>query len=571
MKKSFSGILLGLFLTGCASLPPPQPVVDVEILDTPMEPVIYRAGEFNRESLFELLKAEMTGQLGQYEEALDIYLNQARLSRDPAIAERAMRIAQFLRDKDATIHAAIIWSEVSPGNIEPSYIASTLLLQGQQFEEALPLLERILQDQDADIAQLISSQSESFTPEMALRYLGLLDQISKSQPHRIDLTIARSLLYRQAGDDGMAIRLLDESLEEAPHEPQLVLFKSEIYRLQGRYQEGFVLVSMALNEHPEDRRLQIQYAQMLLLNGELESAESAITELIKTYPDDRQLQLFLALLLLDNDQLDSSRELLEELLQSPRPDSRVHYYLGQIAQMQEDPEQAIQHYLRIPPGDSYLQSRAQILMLLDTPDQYQRIKSLMSGEIKRHTDYQIDLTALYAEWLERNRHPDEAIERLTLTLEQHPDEIRLLYARAMLLETIDPEQMLQDLYHAYELDPNNPTLQNALGYTLTVHTDQYDTAFELITAALAQRPDDAAILDSMGWVLFKRGEHEEALLYLERAYDIFPDPEVAGHLVQVLWALERFDEARTLLHDNLNEYPDNRHLMEAAEYIGDPQ
>ncbi|WP_409524850.1 tetratricopeptide repeat protein [Nitrincola sp. MINF-07-Sa-05] len=570
MKKSLSGILLGLFLTGCASLPPPQPVADAEILDTPMDPVIYRTGEFNRESLFELLSAEMAGQLGQYEKSLDIYLRQTRLSRDPVIAERATRIAQFLRNHDATIHAAILWSEISPENLEPSYIASTLLLQGQQFEEALPLLERILRDPDADVAQLISSQSENFTPEMALRYLGLLDQISESQPHRADLTIARSMLYRQIGDDGMAIRLLDEGLKLSPQDPQLVLFKSEIYRLQGRFEEGFVLVSMALSEHPEDRRLQIQYAQMLLLNGELESADSAITELIKTYPDDRQLQLYLALLLLDNEQYDSSRELLEELLQSPRPDSRVHYYLGQIAELQEDPEQAIQHYLRIPPGESYLQSRAQVLMLLDSPDRYLRIKNLMTEEIRRHTEYQIDLSSLYAEWLQRNGYPEEAIEHLTLTLNQHPDEIRLLYARAMLLDTVDPEQMLQDLYHAYELDPNNPTLQNALGYTLTVHTDQYDTAYELITAALAQRPDDSAILDSMGWVLFKMGELEDALLYLERAYDMFPDPEVVGHMVQVLWSLERHDEARALLNNNLNEYPDNHHLLEAAEYIGDP-
>jgi Flp pilus assembly protein TadD len=111
-------------------------------------------------------------------------------------------------------------------------------------------------------------------------------------------------------------------------------------------------------------------------------------------------------------------------------------------------------------------------------------------------------------------------------------------------------------------------VQNALGYTLTIYTDRLDEAHMLISRALEQQPDDAATLDSMGWVLHKLGRHGEARHFLQQAYDIYPDPEVGGHLVQVLWALGERQAAQALLDAQLQQHPDNEHLLDAANMIG---
>ena len=71
----------------------------------------------------------------------------------------------------------------------------------------------------------------------------------------------------------------------------------------------------------------------------------------------------------------------------------------------------------------------------------------------------------------------------------------------------------------------------------------------------------------MGWVLFNMGQYQEALTHLQRAYDMFPDAEVAAHLGEVLWALGRQDEARTIWREADAQQPGNRHLRAVRDRL----
>ncbi|MDH3432082.1 MAG: tetratricopeptide repeat protein, partial [Gammaproteobacteria bacterium] len=113
--------------------------------------------------------------------------------------------------------------------------------------------------------------------------------------------------------------------------------------------------------------------------------------------------------------------------------------------------------------------------------------------------------------------------------------------------------------------PESSVTLNALGYTLADRTDEYRDAEKFIRKALKYDPDSAAIIDSLGWVLHKRGKHEEALEQLERAYKAFPDHEVAAHLVEVLVVLEREDEALELLVAAELENPQSDLLSDVRE------
>jgi Flp pilus assembly protein TadD len=138
----------------------------------------------------------------------------------------------------------------------------------------------------------------------------------------------------------------------------------------------------------------------------------------------------------------------------------------------------------------------------------------------------------------------------------------------MLTDPEQSQQMISDLRRALVLSPDNPMLQNALGYTLTLYTDELEEAHALISRALAQQPEDAAILDSMGWVLHRLGRNEEALHFLQQAHSRYPEPEVTAHLVQVLWALDQQQRATELLLQALEQQPNDSHLLEAADMIG---
>jgi tetratricopeptide (TPR) repeat protein len=80
-------------------------------------------------------------------------------------------------------------------------------------------------------------------------------------------------------------------------------------------------------------------------------------------------------------------------------------------------------------------------------------------------------------------------------------------------------------------------------------------------------PDSPAIIDSMGWVLFKLGDYAGALDYLERAYRLFDDPEVAAHLVDTHWALGQRDAALELLNTALAEAPNDPHLQDVKQRL----
>jgi tetratricopeptide (TPR) repeat protein len=100
---------------------------------------------------------------------------------------------------------------------------------------------------------------------------------------------------------------------------------------------------------------------------------------------------------------------------------------------------------------------------------------------------------------------------------------------------------------------------------LADRTEQFGEAEKLIRKALAMQPDSPAIIDSLGWVLFKLGQHEEALTELQRAYEQMNDHEVASHIIDVLAALERKDDALEFLETAEKKDPDSELLKDVRE------
>jgi Tfp pilus assembly protein PilF len=163
---------------------------------------------------------------------------------------------------------------------------------------------------------------------------------------------------------------------------------------------------------------------------------------------------------------------------------------------------------------------------------------------------------------------DAADDLLGEGLRKYPDDVSLRYAQALLYQEQGRLRRAASALEALVADsPDDAGLLNALGYLLTDELDRHDEAFGYIERALNLEPDNAAIIDSMGWVLFHLGDHEAALDYLQRAYELFPDPEVAAHIVDVYWALGDEAEAHELLQRQLAEHPGDVHLEDARQRI----
>ena len=559
-------LITSLLITGCSQLErTPDTAATPEPVEIPEAP--YVKGELNGETLYQLVSAELAGKQGRFDLALDNYLYQARLTRDPGVAERATRIAQFLRRVDAVMETSQLWSEIAPDNIEPLYIRANILLHERQFETALPLLEQVLAQGADEALTLIAGQTDAMPSEVAEHYYDLLTRLNRQQPDQLDYLLTRVLLLRQLERTDEAADLLDKGLQLDPTQPDLALQRAEIYRLQNQPARGLELVQRSLRKHPDHTRLAASRAQLLLLSGQPRTAWDAIRQLLKSQQDNQQLRYYFALLLLENGQPEQSRQLLQQLLEQQPDNSAPHFYLGMIAQEQGQQELALEHYLQVDQGPNLIQAYVRMLDLFDADDR-QRVADLVQSGLERHPDHREDLIILHAEWLDRMGFRPQALTILDQAVEATPDSTNLLYTRAMLTDEEHSQRMINDLRRALALSPDNPMLLNALGYTLTIYSDQLDEAHALISRALAQQPEDAATLDSMGWVLHKLGRNKEARHFLQQAHAQYPDPEVTGHLVQVLWALGEKQQALDLLQRALEQKPDDPHLQEASDAIG---
>ncbi len=107
------------------------------------------------------------------------------------------------------------------------------------------------------------------------------------------------------------------------------------------------------------------------------------------------------------------------------------------------------------------------------------------------------------------------------------------------------QQAEPDLRGAVSFSPDNPLYLNYLGYSLLDRGGKTDEAAEFIARAYQKEPENGAIIDSMGWLEFRRGNYAEAARLLELAYAAEPaDPTVADHLGDALWHAGRRIEAR---------------------------
>jgi tetratricopeptide (TPR) repeat protein len=166
---------------------------------------------------------------------------------------------------------------------------------------------------------------------------------------------------------------------------------------------------------------------------------------------------------------------------------------------------------------------------------------LVEGEILSQIDLKLEAYALYSDYLA-----------------SQPDDMEILYARALVAESLDRlDEAETDFRRILKIDPDNTRSLNALGYTLADRTDRYEEALKYVEKAYAQNPDDPAIIDSMGWVLYRLGRLEESREHLQRAYDMTQDSEIAAHLGEVMWVMGDRDAALALWQSAREANPDD--------------
>jgi tetratricopeptide (TPR) repeat protein len=255
---------------------------------------------------------------------------------------------------------------------------------------------------------------------------------------------------------------------------------------------------------------------------------------------------------------------------SPNPARRL--LLGQVAEFIGRQDDALDWYASVPGGPQRWQARlrtAPVLHKLGRVDEAHAHIRAIQADATASDEARRDAYLLQADLYKNDSRPDDELATLDRGLAAFPDESQLLYARALMWERRDDIPRAEaDLRRILALDADDVNALNALGYTLADRTDRYQEALELIARAYAAEPDNAAIIDSYGWVLYRLGRTEEALVELLRAFTKQKDAEIAAHVAEVLWVLGRKDEAVNYFVEARRIDPDSRSLKRALDKTG---
>ncbi|MGM0571594.1 tetratricopeptide repeat protein [Marinobacter sp.] len=570
-----------LAFTGCASMdardPEPEsgpsqqePAVTIEQIEQPNESAPVAAREFRPEELYLLLTGEIAAQRGRYEVTLANYVEAARQSGDTGVIRRALLIAESLNSPGAVRTLTETWIEVAPRSEEARRAAAIQALRDGDLSTTLDHLEQILQmGGDADFDGL-ASMAPRLQPDQQQELERLFGELQKRHPDNAEIRYSTALLQNLTGAPEQALETLAPLMEDEQNEfqPAIVLRGELLYEL-GRTRDALQHLQTSSRRYPDNRQLGTLYARILVSENEMRAAQDEFSRLVEQFPNEHGLRLSRALVAIENDELEQARRDLRHLINIGQQTNQAHYYLGQIAEKQNNPDQAITWYEQVTEGSHYYPALSRAAELRAEAGDLESAREQLRGVREANPEGVESLWLIEVNLLQSQNLHEQAVATATEALKSHSEDQSLLYARSMSHEQLGQiDQALADLRTMIELEPENPTALNALGYVMTVHTDQLEEAQGHIEQALAMDPDNPAILDSMGWVLFRQGDKEGALDYLRRAYEIYPDPEIAAHYGEVLWSLDQRAQARVIWERAEDENPDHELLQETLQRLG---
>lgn len=562
---------------GCAAVPEPAgdvapeqdpgPTLRLEGVDRPVLPGW--EPDARTEAIRYVLAAEIAVHRGNFSGALTHYSEAMSITRDPRVAERAVRLAVLMDDRIAAQDAATRWRDLAPDHPEVHQLLGVLALRGGDAETAHEHFSRFLERWHGDAGDAFSQIGLLIRD--GLTGPAAVEAMERLAEEHADIAQAHVVLARTALGANMPEKALEAadraaSLEPGRRDARMIGVQALINA--ERPGEAARRVEELLERSEADRSLKRTLGQLLFQAGEDESALRIFRELLEETPDDPDVLHAAAMLAEEQGDLDDAERWLLRLLEHGEHADAARLRLARLAEERGDMDEARRYYAEV--GSEY-RFDARLRKALITGEEGELDEALQELKELReaHPGEEASIAAVEGHLLRFHRRLEASVEAYDRGLDRVPDEKDLLYGRGLSrAELGDVDGAEEDFRRVLELAPDDAHALNALGYTLADAGRKLEEARELIERALEQEPDSAPILDSMGWVLYRLGQPQEALEYLERAFEKSGDAEIGAHLGEVLWELGRRDEARAVWDEAAEGDPDHPVLRETLERLG---
>lgn len=568
MNRLFKALSAGslLLLGGCVTVVDAQAPTEPEFPIRPPLQLSPRA-----ELTYQILTAELAGKREQLDVALVHYRQAAAATQDPRVAERATMLALLVKDSVASLELAQRWRALAPASDQARQALALALLRNGRVDEATEYLETVrrlasAKDKQQGYATLASLLGQADDKQAALR---VMRQFRDRNPRSAFAQYYLALLAAASNDRDQALASLDLALARDPKLAAAHQLRTRLLLDRGDHEAALAGLASAVAALPGDRNLRMSYARLLIEAGQLDKARREFAILLNQNPKDTESLYALGLLAAETRQFDLAESYFLDLIKRKVRLADAYFELGQIEEQRGAYDKAREWYGRVKGEERYLNAQMRMGVVLAKLENPATVTQHFDALRRSNPQSGINLYLAEAEALREADRNQEAFDTLDRALALHADDKDLLYARALVAERLDRIDVLErDLRAILANDPKNAQALNALGYTLADRTDRHQEALGYIEQALALLPEDAAVLDSMGWVQYRLGDHAKSLEFLRRAYRINADAEIAAHLSEVLWASGQRDEAKRIWRAATAKQPDSRHLRQLQERFG---
>jgi tetratricopeptide (TPR) repeat protein len=577
------------------------------------------AAEAARDPNASTVIAEIALERGDCRAASETYAAAAQRG-DVGVARRSSEVALACEHLPAAWDSVKRWRSLAPSDRDAAAIYATVALKLYRVPEARSALATVLkakpgdgdtraragaggrdqddeQDKDADKADKEPAEAG---PK---RLPGLKSGTKASDP---DAQLAElAALFLQEADASATFAALSGALDTGEASPAALSMLAELALEAYDVKRAEQFASLALKRDPTSFEATRLLARAYVMKGDSANAMSTARQAMKLDPDKGAFELAETLASLDRleearfelerlragdaDKGDVERRLallafqagdfieaqrrFTELATSEQATDGALLYLADIAERDGDTETALAGYRRLINSASLgMTARTRAAAILLEKKERGEALALLDDYVAEHPDRVFEMTVTKASLLADSGELDTGLALLAAALDSHPAHPSLQYDRAVMLERAGRvKESVSALEHLLGERAEDPTLLNALGYTLADHGMELPRAEGLIRKSLAIMPDNPAVLDSMGWVRFKRGDSKGAIQHLKRAYSLARDPEIAAHWAEALWKSGAQQEARAVLATALARNPDSEKLKKTLTRLAPPE
>ncbi len=515
--------------------------------------------------MYLLLAAELATQRQQYGLAYEAYMELTKRVHDPKFVEQAAKLALQIKDSRKTNDAVSAWVNQEPKNVTARKLAALSALRGHDKAAAVKALNALLTAESDDFENALLELSNILQKEGKDKFVyDTLEALAtKTTSNKPVIYFVQSLLSMQMKNNVQAEKKIEQALALQPNWEHPLIIQAQLAVMANDLSRAKTLLNAAILKYANNPVFKKLLAQTLIKTAEYEPAAELYQTLITQMPKDGENYIALALINLQLNRESNAETILKTLAEQPEWTSQANFYLGKIEEKRNNVAAAVALFDKVTDNTFALDAGISAINLLAKERKYDEVDLRLETLVKKYPQQKLRLVLMQAGLYNQQNQYDKAFVLLSETLLQSPDEKDLLYSRALIAEHLGKLDVLEaDLKKILAKQPNDAEALNALGYTLLDDAKRYHEAEKYLQRAIKLQPNEPAIMDSFGWLQFKLGNHSQAVKYLQSAYEKQNSGEIAAHLCEVLWVMNKKEDAQKLFDDALKIAPEDTDLLD---------